>query len=858
MPESEFMSLHEASLVLGVSNATVRNWIKSGLLKPTNTNPVVSTSDTTTASAAVNVNSAGIADTHDATAQIGENNTSDKTTNNNGDGSSGDKHSNSHGIVLLSSDVLRLKKDIETGSVNKLKSRRNKNAAKGIRSYADYMHDSGYNYAIGISIVNKYADKEIDNKLVRFILADLALKLYYNATGIDNDDADSLFYFLYNNGESNKKFSSDDTDVSKNSSHDDFTALLLDLLQCGLDDDSYQTVKQLSDDNSSILNTINHPVFVQFQDFLGYIYNSINNIGNRKSTGSYFTPINVVEHMITNVLNCMHETNLDSQQAKNPDDNQPVSMHEAVPVHAHASIAPENTIASITPDNTIVSNESTASNVINPCEHNTLTSSSMKHKKILDPACGTGNFLLCLLKNGVKPDYIYGNDIDSIAVSITRINLYLNGVHNVSMLASHIMNNDFLTSKVNTKYDVIIGNPPWGYNFTTVEVSSLMNMYTTASKNGTESYDVFIEQAIRCATGNGIIAFVLPEAILNVKSHSNVRRLISENCRISFVSYIGNAFTGVYCPCILLGIQKLTTGIGSCAATDSIDSAHTDSADSVSTASIVNTIDGNVRIDNTIGCKVENIGLSKSFIINEPRDLNFDYWNFMITDDTVKLLSKIENGASNFTLKGNADFALGILTGSNKKFLQNSKNADNEQIIRGSDVFKYGYRVGSNYIKFEPEKLQQVAPVRMYKAPEKLFYRFISETPVFAYDDKQLLSLNSCNILIPHVSGIGMKYILAVLNSRVISYYYMNKFNSNKMLRQHIENIPLPIPDYNSQYEIITNVNKLINTRLDNSAERLSLFGIIDNKIMDLYKLDDNEKLIIKNETSKYNALLAI
>lgn len=171
-----------------------------------------------------------------------------------------------------------------------------------------------------------------------------------------------------------------------------------------------------------------------------------------------------------------------------------------------------------------------------------------------------------------------------------------------------------------------------------------------------------------------------------------------------------------------------------------------------------------MRSDNTIGCKVENISLSKSFIINEARDLTSDYWNFNITDDTVKLLSKIEHGVNNFTLNGNADFALGILTGSNKKFLQKSKNADNEEIIRGSDVFKYGFQRGSNYIKFEPGKLQQVAPIRMYRAPEKLFYRFISETPVFAYDDKQLLSLNSCNILIPHVSGIDMKYILAVLN----------------------------------------------------------------------------------------------
>ena len=87
-----------------------------------------------------------------------------------------------------------------------------------------------------------------------------------------------------------------------------------------------------------------------------------------------------------------------------------------------------------------------------------------------------------------------------------------------------------------------------------------------------------------------------------MKSHSNVRRLIRDNCRISFVSYIGNAFTGVYCPCILLGIQKLTTitsngsttgtDVGAnTVSTDNNDSAHTDSDDSVSM---------NVCSDNTI------------------------------------------------------------------------------------------------------------------------------------------------------------------------------------------------------------------------------------------------------------------
>lgn len=111
----------------------------------------------------------------------------------------------------------------------------------------------------------------------------------------------------------------------------------------------------------------------------------------------------------------------------------------------------------------------------------------------------------------------------------------------------------------------------------------------------------------------------------------------------------------------------------------------------------------------------------------------------------------------------------------------------------------------------------------MYRAPEKLLYRFICATPVFAYDDHQTLSLNSANILIPHVDGISTKYILAVLNSRTVSFWCRKKYNSVKLLKSHIEGIPIPTPTDRQQQEIVNLVNSLIYTSFEYRAERYKL-----------------------------------
>ena len=404
-------------------------------------------------------------------------------------------------------------------------------------------------------------------------------------------------------------------------------------------------------------------------------------------------------------------------------------------------------------------------------------------KTIIDPCCGTGNFLInAYLHKNMAIENIFGTDIDEISIMLTRINMLLvSKTNNIEVLYKNFRCEDSLFANNNDKYDVIIGNPPWG-----------ANLIQPKKAKHIESFCLFLEKAIDICRDNGIISFILPEAILNVKTHEQIREYIIENCKIKSIKYWGNVFSGVYTPAITLTLIK---------------------NNSFTTKGII------VRNE------------KMTFEIKTNRKFSKENINFNITDTQYKIMQKIENIREVAYLKNNADFALGIVTGDNSKFIHNDKTENSEIILKGSDIYKYSFKTPNNYIEFQPNLFQQVAPTEMYRVKEKLLYRFICGSLVFAYDNSQTLSLNSANILIPKIDSLDIKYILAVLNSRTAQFYFSLKHNSIKVLRSHIEGIPIPVVGSATQQKIIDKVN----------AINPKIYEEIDKIIMGLYTLDELE-----------------
>ncbi|MCH5187323.1 MAG: N-6 DNA methylase [Oscillospiraceae bacterium] len=363
---------------------------------------------------------------------------------------------------------------------------------------------------------------------------------------------------------------------------------------------------------------------------------------------------------------------------------------------------------------------------------------------VLDPCCGSGNFIIALAEKRQSPLGLVAVDIDPIAVSLARINLLVR----YPFLCEEYLRKNIVCGSffdIDGKFDAIVGNPPWGGN--------------------PEASGQFLLHAIGCLNEGGTVAFVLPQALLSAQKHSDVRTRLLTSARLTAVDYIGNCFKDVVCPTVILAAEKGGSG--------------------------------------TKGCRINS-----EFTINTDRTDFERCLSLNVTDEEYERLNRMSRIKNAVYLKDNARFALGIVTGGNAAALENASVDNAEPVLRGSDILPFEIRDPSSYLVFDSSAFQQCAPEEVYRAPEKIVYRFVGRRPVFAVDRQGRLTLNSCNIIIPHIDGLSIDYITAVLNSECVGFFLEKSFDAAKWLRWHLEEIPIPYIPLVRQREILESENR--------------------------------------------------
>lgn len=450
----------------------------------------------------------------------------------------------------------------------------------------------------------------------------------------------------------------------------------------------------------------------------------------------------------------------------------------------------------------------------------------LANRCILDPCCGTGNFLMNIFHillshepdadpNRLIQNHLFAADIDPVSICLARVNLTLAArLTDPAVLYRNLKVTDSLFDFEDESFDLVISNPPWGSAYDDAYKDRLRERFAGSESVHIESFAVFLLKAIQVCKTGGSVCYVLPQSFLNVMAHDRLRGFVSHTCDILRVKYWRNIFDKVYAPTITVTLQKREA-------------------------------DGSLP-----RCPIEVENGGQSYRISPVRLEQSNLFNFSVSDEKNDLVMKLEGLPNATRLEGNAEFALGIVTGDNKTFVKDRRYREMEPVLRGTDLMAYTYRTPETFLRFAPERFQQVAPERFYRAPEKLLYKFVSSSLCFAYDDKQTLSLNSCNILIPRFADIPIKYVLAVLNSSVAHFYFTNKFQSVKVLRSHIESIPIPIPDAKSCEHICALVDEVLHAEC--ADLRAALIDRIDEVIMDLFGLSPAErKLVCEDKMAK-------
>ena len=416
------------------------------------------------------------------------------------------------------------------------------------------------------------------------------------------------------------------------------------------------------------------------------------------------------------------------------------------------------------------------------------------NKTVYDPCCGSGNILLNILSKNHDTSLIFASDIDKTALKICEANLVM-FFKDPDIKASLFERSVLEPVKSSQKqFDFIVTNPPWGAKYSVTTKKKLEKQYSELDT--AESFSISLYNAGKMLSEQGKLYFFLPKSFLSVKTHRGIRKYLLESGLELSAKKLGHSFKDVVSEAILLRAEKY-----------------------------------GVRTDKQKGGSGKQNVFTK--IICSPSQ---DY-AFTIQDNkTDEIIKKIYEHPY-ITLGDNSascDFALGIVTGDNKRFIQHEKTAKNEPVYRGKNIMPFYLTPSEEYIELNPEVLQQTAPEKYYRA-RKIMYRFISDHIICCISEDGELPLNSANVLIPK-NDYPLETIVILFNSTLYSFLYKNKFDSLKILKSHIIQLPLPVlsteqhAEFKKLYdEIISTKDKITeyNAALQKADDEVSrIFGI--------------------------------
>lgn len=386
-----------------------------------------------------------------------------------------------------------------------------------------------------------------------------------------------------------------------------------------------------------------------------------------------------------------------------------------------------------------------------------------QNQSFFDPSCGSGAFFINL--QNVKPKQIFGIDNDPIALFISKINLLLK-FHNDEFIpqvycCDYLEEFTSVAEICKNKFDYIITNPPWG--------ASAKSYKNACGISSNEIFSLFLIKAYNQLKNNGIVRFLLPMAILNVKSHKDIRHFILQNTNLKSIYFYSNSFEGVTTKAVDITLQKCAPNSHTLIKKDS----------------------------NTLSVPLSAFKQTQNYVFN------------VLNQQDIDIISQVKQ-KGRFDLSASI-WALGIVTGSNKSALYKSQVSGSEKIYTGKEIAPYRLKDAQNFIVYDRARFQQVAKDEYYRVSEKLVYKFISSKLVFAYDDSGALFLNSANILIPKIPNMSVKTALAFLNSSLYQYLYLMLFGEIKILKGNLLELPFPQISKEQNLHITFLVERILN-----------------------------------------------
>jgi len=496
--------------------------------------------------------------------------------------------------------------------------------------------------------------------------------------------------------------------------------------------------------------------------------------------------------------------------------------------------------------------------------------------KILDPACGSGSFLISaydkMLEAKTKLDKqtgffdsfeilknnIYGVDFDEQAIEIAQLNLLLRVLQQRTKLPtlSHNLKvgNSLITGDVDelkkyfgenyreqkpfnyseefkevfdeNGFDVVIGNPPWvslkgkhkSLDFSDEEFKYFYEKLN-ANTYAPNLYEMFIWRGLSLLKEGGYFSFIVPDRLCANRQFIKLREHILKNYTLKSLWFKVD-FPGIIADTVIFVIQNKKPR-----------------ANKIKVAEYPNN-------------KFEKIPQS---LYLSQEDFNF----FYIPENILEIFEKVKSNSKVETLDQFVKTTSGC--GAKSSLLHESKENEAEiKVMKGANICRYGNK-SYYWFEFKDENLSgRTRDEKKLSVQNKILLRKTGIELIATFNDSGIYPEQSLYFAYDSDKET-LLYLLAILNSKLMNAYYQNFAITNRDSTPQLKNVdldkfPIVKPTDKQKTEVAKLAELMLNlqkeaqeitkntdkhNRLKTEIEKLD--EKIDRAIYKLYDLTDEE-----------------
>lgn len=399
--------------------------------------------------------------------------------------------------------------------------------------------------------------------------------------------------------------------------------------------------------------------------------------------------------------------------------------------------------------------------------------------------------------------------------------------------------------KVQNGFDVAVSNPPWGAELNGYD-PLMLNFNFSLAKGQFDIFDLFVEVILENLNENGIYGLILPDSVFS-QEQARFRCLLSKNTTIHLIARLGEKiFPEINRACVII--------IGS-----------------KSKAKVEHLVDcfrlsSNFKkrvISNELALEV----VEKELLHKVPQSRFFENDNCIFDIDLKtaeqKTFDKIQANSlpvksyvqntrgAEISKKGivcqcpkcnhwmpypkskqpkcnNCNKSLDIETVTKEKIILNHNGIGNLKLKVGEDLFRFT-SLSKSWINTLKEGINY-KDLSIYDGDKILVRKTgVGITASLDYENSVTNQVVYILKLKPaYANKLSLEFVLAVLNSRVMTYYLIKKFGENEwkshpyLTQTMLVNLPFPMVDFDSAHaiELISRITDIIKNEVSLSKEK--------------------------------------